>query len=120
MLVLAIIVAAMTVVGASLLALTKPDWLRRAYPRWTQIVMFLAWSCFLWVFVTSTSAVGQLADRLTYAPDSALRTSRSVIEYARTMQQTFREPFIILFIAGLYVWALGRLRSAPDQSGNAA
>ena len=111
MLVLALIVAATTVVGASVLALMKPDWLRRAYPRWTQIVLFLAWSCFLWVFITSTSAVGQLADRLTYAPDSTLRTSQSVILYARRVQQTYHAPLVILLIAGFYVWGLGLLRT---------
>jgi|SRR5262245_35778112 len=117
---LASIVAGASVVAAAVLALLYPAWLVRIYVGWVKVLGFLSFACILWVFVTSTSAVANLADRLNLMPNTPLLASESIINRARTVQQEFKLPVILLLVAGLCVSGLARLRTGGNRVGNAA
>ena len=109
----------MTVLASVLIALTKPVWLR-SHRGWSNILAFAAWAALLWIMISDASAVQLIEDRLEATPDSSLRTVQSVITDALQTQHTYFPLLLILILAALCVWGLGRIRTPKQRTGNAA
>ena len=120
MLGVAIVVAVLTVVASSLVAFTKPRWLRDEYHRWSKFLAFAGWAALLWVVIRDASAIHVIQDRIQTTPDASLRSVEFAVRYAVRAQDTYVPVSGIFLLASLWVWVLGRSRTPNDRSQNAA
>ena len=121
--------AAAAVVGSVVLgaamAFLKPAWLRLAYKRWAGGLVLGAVMFRLWALQTSAFVIGELNDRLSWEPDSALRASRTPIVRAQNQLEASRSPFVMLLAGSGFIWMLGWWREQsttqePAVTENAA
>ena len=127
--IIATVIAGASVLASSFFALRKPEWLRRSSGRWASSLLFLSLLCLWTVYFWAEATVGTLADKLTYEPDSSLRSAgHTVIGWAVDARHTYYPPFLILLGAAAYVWGIRALRDLPsapasqenDEPANAA
>ena len=116
--ILAVVIAGASVLLSTFFALRKPEWLRRSSGRWASSLLFLSLLCLWTVYYWAEATVGNLADKLTYEPDSSLRsTAHTVIGWAVDARHSYYPPFLILLGAAAYVWSIRALRDLPSASG---
>ncbi len=112
-------VVVMAVVAMIAVALIKPQW-RRSYRGWSNIVGFGASSLLIWMLISDAYAIREVNAYVKAYPDSSLRFVQLVVSDAAREQDASRLSILVLLLAASFLWALGRVRSSPNNPGNAA